>query len=171
MEWTKRVSTSPSVTRRAFPAAFGPGCTTLKLANWLEQQTASEKVKILKYGAKQVFEPPKRGFERGALRGTPRADAVVQSTPRPACHRPMCRRQHSTLQTPIVPLKITKRKRFRTDWGPFEVPRQRRGLMGCALGHRSSAVRRIGTIYGGPDTSHELSFEPCHQQGHQMKLK
>ena len=58
--------------------------TTLELANWLEQKNASEKVKILKYGAKQVFEPPKRGFERGALRGTPRADAVVQSTPRPS---------------------------------------------------------------------------------------
>ena len=118
MEWTKRVSTSPYVTRRAFPAAFGPGCATLELANWLEQQTASEKVKILKYGAKQVFEPPKRGFERGALRGTPRADAVVQSTPRPACHRLLCRRQHSTLQTPIVPLKITKKEAISDRLGP-----------------------------------------------------
>ena len=25
-------------------------------------------------------------------------------------------------------------------------------------------------IYGGPDTSHELSFEPCHQQGHRLQL-
>ena len=33
----------------------------------------------------------------------------------------------------------------------------------------SSSVLRIGMIYGGPDTSHELSFEPCHQRGNQVK--
>eukprot|EP00964_Phaeocystis_antarctica_P066732 scaffold40386_cov65-Phaeocystis_antarctica.AAC.2 len=53
----------------------------------------------------------------------------------------------------------------------LKVPRQRWGPMGCALGHRSSSVRRTGTIYGGSDTSHELSFEPSHQRGHQTKLK
>eukprot|EP00964_Phaeocystis_antarctica_P116537 scaffold80481_cov30-Phaeocystis_antarctica.AAC.1 len=31
--------------------------------------------------------------------------------------------------------------------------------MGCALGHRSSSVRRTGTIYGGSDTSPRASGE------------
>eukprot|EP00964_Phaeocystis_antarctica_P155843 scaffold125205_cov41-Phaeocystis_antarctica.AAC.1 len=50
-----------------------------------------------------------------------------------------------------------------------KVLRQGCGPMGCALGHRSSSFRRTGTIYGGPDTSRELSFDTCHQRGHQVK--
>ena len=37
--------------------------------------------------------------------------------------------------------------------------------------HHSSPVLRIGTTYGGPDTYHELYFEPCQPQGHQVKLR
>ena len=44
----------------------------VELAGWLEQKSALEKVEIVKYGAQRVFEPPKQGFERGALWGTPR---------------------------------------------------------------------------------------------------
>ena len=135
----------------------------------MEQKTALKKFKILKNGAKEVFEPPKRGFERGALRGTPRADAVVPSTLRPVCHRPVYRSQPSSLQTPTLPLKITKGSDFGPIWGPSEATRQRCGPMRCAFGHRSSSDRRIGTIYGGSDTSRELSFEVFHQQGHQVK--
>ena len=65
---------------------------------------------------------------------------------------------------------ITNENDFGPIWGPFKVPRQRCGPMGCAFGHRSSSVRRTGTIYGGLDTSHELSFDTCHQRGHQVKL-
>ena len=54
-------------------------------------------------------------------------------------------------------------------WDRLQVRPQRRGAMGCAPDHRSSSVLRIGTIYGGPDAYRELSFEECHQQGHQMK--
>ena len=111
----------------------------------------------------------KRGFERGSLWGTPRAHAVFTSTPRSVYHQPVSRGQPSGLQTPTVPLKITNEIDFGPIWGPFKVPRQRCGPMGCALGHRSSSVRRTGTIYGGPDTSHELSFDTCHQRGHQAK--
>ena len=111
----------------------------------------------------------KRGFERGSLWGTPRAHAVVTSTPRSVYHQPVSRGQPSGLQTPTVPLKITNEIDFGPIWGPFKVPRQRCGPMGCALGHRSSSVRRTGTIYGGPDTSHELSFDTCRQRGHQAK--
>ena len=111
----------------------------------------------------------KRGFERGSLWGTPRAHAVFTSTPRSVYHQPVSRGQPSGLQTPTVPLKITNKIDFGPIWGPFKVPRQRCGPMGCALGHRSSSVRRTGTIYGGPDTSHELSFDTCHQRGHQAK--
>eukprot|EP00964_Phaeocystis_antarctica_P145682 scaffold111794_cov57-Phaeocystis_antarctica.AAC.1 len=118
---------------------------------------------------KTGVQAPKRGFERGALRGTLRDDAVVPSTPRPVYHQPVSRGQPSGLQTPTVPLRITNEIDFGPIWGPFKVPRQRCGPMGCALGHRSSSVRRTGTIYGGPDTSHELSFEPCHQRGNQVK--
>ena len=116
-----------------------------------------------------MFEPTKRGFERGSFRGTLRADAVVPSTLRPVFHRPVCRDQPSSLQTPRVPLKITNEIDFGPIWGPFKVPRQRCGPMGCALGHRSSSFRRTGTVYGGLDTSHELSFDTCHQRGHQVK--
>eukprot|EP00964_Phaeocystis_antarctica_P094684 scaffold61343_cov35-Phaeocystis_antarctica.AAC.5 len=133
------------------------------------QKTTVEKVKILKCGPKWGFEPPKRGFERGALRGTLRANAVVPSTPRPVYHQPTSRGQPSGLQIPTVSLKITNEIDFGPIWGPFKVPRQRCGPMGCALGHRSSSVRRTGTIYGGPDTSHELSFDTCHQRGNQVK--
>ena len=105
----------------------------------------------------------------GALWGTPRAPAVVTSTPRSVYHQPVSRGQPSGLQTPTVPLKITNCIDFGPIWGPFKVPHQRCGPMGCALGHRSSSVRRTGTIYGGPDTSHELSFDTCHQRGHQVK--
>ena len=98
-----------------------------------------------------MFEPTKRGFERGSFRGTLRADAVVPSTLRPVFHRPVCRGQPSSLQTPRVPLKITNEIDFGPIWGPFKVPRQRCGPMGCALGHRSSSVRRTGTIYGRGD--------------------
>ena len=128
-----------------------------------------EKVKILKYSPKRGFEPPKRGPERGALWGTPRAHAVDTSTPRSVYHQPVSRGQPSGLQTPTVPLKITNEIDFGPIWGLFKVPRQRCGRMGCALGHRSSSVRRTGTIYGGPDTFHELSFDTCHQRGHQVK--
>ena len=118
---------------------------------------------------KRGLEPPKRGLERGALQGTLRANAVVSSTSRPVYHQPVSRGQPSGLQTPTVPLKITNEIDFGPIWGPFKVPRQRCGPMGCALGHRSSSVRRTGTIYGGPDTSHELPFDTSHQRGHQVK--
>ena len=112
---------------------------------------------------------PNEEFERGALRGTPRAYAAVSSTLRPVFHRPIYLRQPSGLHTPTVPRKITNEIDLGPIWDPFEAPRQRCGPMGCALGYRLSSVRRIGTIYGGTDTSHELSFEACHQQGHQVK--
>ena len=35
---------------------------------------------------------------------------------------------------------------------------------------QSVSVVITALTYGGPDTSHELSFEPCQQQGHQVKL-
>eukprot|EP00964_Phaeocystis_antarctica_P003728 scaffold2013_cov63-Phaeocystis_antarctica.AAC.3 len=110
-----------------------------------------------------------KGVRTRALRGTLRADAVVPSISRPVYHQPVSRGQPSALQTPTVPLKITNEIDFGAIWGPFKVPRQRCGTMGCALGHRSSSVRRTGTIYGGPDTSHKLSFDTCHQRGHQVK--
>ncbi len=93
-------------------------------------------------------QPPKRGFERGALRGTLRADAVVPSTPRPVYHQPVSRGQPSGLQTPTVPLKITKEIDFGPIWGPFKVPRQRCGPMGCALGHRSGPALNRSASFG-----------------------
>eukprot|EP00964_Phaeocystis_antarctica_P093996 scaffold60772_cov35-Phaeocystis_antarctica.AAC.1 len=106
-----------------------------------------------------------------ALRGTLRADAVVPSTPRPVYHQPVSRGQPSGLQTPTVPLKITNEIDFGPIWGAARLryPVNDGGPMGCALGHCSSSVRRTGTIYGDPDTSHELSFDTCPQRGHQVK--
>ena len=103
-------------------ASEGTPGTTLELASWIEQKPAVKKLKILKYGPKGVFEPPKRGFERGVLRGTLRADAVVPSTPRPVYHRPVSRGQPYGLQTPTVPLKMTNEIDFGPIWGPFKVP-------------------------------------------------
>ena len=143
--------------------------TTVGLASRLVQKTAANNIKILRNGAKGGFEPPKRGLTRGAFRRTPRAYAVVPSTPRPVYHQPWYLGQPFSLQTPTIVLRITNEVDFGPIWGPFKVPRQRWRPMGCALGHRSSSVRRTGTIYGGPDTYHELAFEPCQQQGRQMK--
>ena len=58
-------------------ASQGITSITVELAGWLEQKTALEKVEIVKYGAKCVFEPPKQGFSNegrfGAHRGPVRA--------------------------------------------------------------------------------------------------
>ena len=49
-------------------ASQGITSITVELAGWLEQKTALEKVEIVKYGAKRVFEPPKSVVRmRGAL--------------------------------------------------------------------------------------------------------
>ena len=40
-------------------ASQGITSITVELDGWLEQKTALEKVEIVKYGAKRVFEPPK----------------------------------------------------------------------------------------------------------------
>ena len=69
--------------------------------------------------SKGVFEPPKRGFERGALWGTLRASAVVPSTSRPVYYQLVSRGQPSGLQAPTVPLKITNEIDFGPMWGPF----------------------------------------------------
>ena len=49
-------------------------------------------------------------------------------------------------------------------WGDIQVRKYHSHAHLAGAMHRSSSFLRTGTIYGGPDTSYELSFEP-HQQG------
>ena len=112
--------------------------TVLELANCLHQKTAVEKLIVPKYYDKRVLEPPKRGFELGILRGTPRGDLGFPLIFRRIRRRPMCHGQPSSLQTPTVPLKLTNEIDFGPIWGPFEEPRQRCGPMGARL----ATVRR-----------------------------
>jgi len=125
------------------------GCEPILALNNLKVFYQTRGVNLKKIGdAWAIRTAPDLGFlmqsESVEMRKLSRA--AVETLSIIAYHQPVSRGQPSGLQTPTVPLKITNEIDFGPIWGPFKVPRQRCGPMGCAFGHRSSSVRRTGTI-------------------------
>ena len=57
------------------------------------------------------------------------------------------------------------------DLDAFEPPSVTPAAKGYAPGHRSSPFHRFGAIYGVPEASRDLSFDPQHQPFHQVTLR